>query len=367
MNGYGWVRHDRGTIIDYLLAKGYKAGDARCLHGAAVDHPWTLGSTPFVPEFDEAARIWYRRVPQLVYTPAAGQHPHWSSILSHCFGDLDGRLGEWGAKHNISTGHDYGLLWIANLIRHPAGRLPYLFLWGEQNGGKSILHEAIASLMDRGVASADRALTAEHNGELVGAVLAFIEEKNIAEHPGAYAKLKDLVTSPSLWVRKMRTDAYPVVNHLHFVQVSNERDACPIGFGDTRVIALHVGPLAREIPKPALMQRLSEEGPAFLHSLLNVTLPEPDGRLRLPVFTTASKERIVADSVPGLAQAIADLGEFAGTAKELGEAIGRSVGSRAAVRNCARRNDVYFRQQGISIELPSERKKQGAIIVIHRV
>ena len=59
------------------------------------------------------------------------------------------RENEWCKLHNIKSGTDYLLYWIAFLLRDPFQPLPYLFLYGNQNSGKSILHQAIASADDQ--------------------------------------------------------------------------------------------------------------------------------------------------------------------------------------------------------------------------
>src|SRR5690606_9880075 len=112
-------------------------------------------------------RAWNRDAAQHRYQPAqladdeAPRHPHWDRVLRHCFSDLDGPLRklDWAARNNIKSGRDYGLAWVACLLRCPFDPLPYLFFWGEQNSGKSIFHESVSLLMTKGVASADRALT----------------------------------------------------------------------------------------------------------------------------------------------------------------------------------------------------------------
>ena len=84
-------------------------------------------------------------------------------------------------------------------------------LVGNQNSGKSILHQAISLLVTRGVASADRALGSNNdfNGELANCVLAYVEETDLSKNDGrAYARIKDWTTNDELWIRRMRMDAY---------------------------------------------------------------------------------------------------------------------------------------------------------------
>ena len=82
-------------------------------------------------------------------------------ILEHTGADLTANLKEltWAQKNGITTGKDYLQRWIALMIREPFEHLPYLYLWGNQNTGKTILHQAIQTLMEGGVMRADSALT----------------------------------------------------------------------------------------------------------------------------------------------------------------------------------------------------------------
>lgn len=54
---------------------------------------------------------------------------------------------------------------------------------------------------------------------------------------------------------------------------------------------MYVGPLLEEIPKPILVRALEEEAPHFMASLMGMSLPTSDTRLRLPVLDTAGKEQ----------------------------------------------------------------------------
>jgi len=195
------------------------------------------------------------------------------------------------------------------MIRAPFQPLPYLFMYGEQNSGKSIFHEALSLLMTRGVASADRALTNanDFNGELANAVLAHIEEKNLKRvRGGAYNKIKDWVTSPVLWIHKKGAQPYPQQNSLHFIHAANDA-ACPIHFGDSRIVMIRVWPFAPpEIPKELLLAALRREGPHFTHTLLNFPLPAVEGRLGLPVITTESKQAEIDETQPPLVRAIVE-------------------------------------------------------------
>lgn len=355
-----WLREpDNHLNYCRFLARGVDKADIGPLVGVAVSHPWRLVHRPFEPEYP-GGRRWNLGAPQFVYEPSqGGDHPHWDTVLSHSFGDLDEALqiDEWAQRWGIDAGHKYGLAWVANLFRYPFDPLPYLFFYGPQNSGKSIFHESLALLMTKGVAAADRALTnaSDFNGELANAVLAFVEEKNVATAPGAYAKLKNWVTSPVLWIRKMGTDAFAQPNTLHFVQCANELAACPADFDDTRITMIHVPPLATEIPKPLLISRLKEEAPHFMRTILDLPLPKPVGRLRLPAIQTSGKEAAALASVPELAQfvasAMASRERWEGVLKELPDLLGAGDWPSDARRVKRELADAgpFLRHRGIAV------------------
>src|SRR6185369_2669247 len=75
--------------------------------------------------------------------------------------------------------------------------------------------------------------------------------------------------------------------------------ACYVSADDTRVTPIWVpsfkGP---EIPKDTLLKFLDAEAPAFLNTLLNLTLPTAQGRLKVPVVETEEKKRLQTNNAP---------------------------------------------------------------------
>ncbi len=223
----------------------------------------------------------------------------------------------------ILTGADYLRVIFASILREPFARTPYIFLFGPENSGKSILHESFELLVTKGVVKADRALTnqSDFNGELNGAVLCVVEEKDVRKSPGAAAKIKDAVTVLKLSIRRMYADPFEVPNYTHWIQCANHQDACPRLPGDTRIQPLNVGPLKREIPKTELLARLSAEGPAMMHTLMSITFPKRTGRLVVPIVETQASrklaERNMDDRLQYLVEFVREKGEWEGTAAAL--------------------------------------------------
>jgi len=294
-----WQRRAMGECKNWLLNQGVPKPNADDVLGGCVNQPWELVNCPFQAEYP-GGRQWNYNAPQFKFKPADTEtpcHPHWDKVLTHCFCDLDAELKKlrWAQEANIRNGYQYGLAWTACCFRDPFEPLPFLFFFGNQNSGKSILHEALSLLVTGGVVTADQALTNNNNfnGELATGVLAVIEEKNIAGSPQAYARIKDWVTSKVLWIRKMRMDAYPQPNTLHFMMMANHQENCPVDMGDTRIMVIEVPDLLldEEIPKQTFLEKLKEEAPHFMKTLMTVELPQVYDRMRLPLVDTYKRQQ----------------------------------------------------------------------------
>lgn len=292
-----WSRRNASSVKTILQSFGSAKSEAEVLMGLCERKAWKLVSLPFQPEYP-GDRQWNLNAPQFAFAPAThneGLHPTWDMILNHVGKELDPVIAglDWAREANIRTGADYLRAWFACIFRDPFCRLPYLFLFGDENCGKSILWESFNLLVTTGVVKADRALTSQNdfNGELAGAILCVVEEKDISKAPGAGAKIKDAVTSLMLSIRKMRTDTYQVPNMTHWVQCANDQNNCIVPPGDTRITVIYVNTITNEIPKPILMARLKEEAPAFMRTLIDLPLPSAQGRLSLPVVATRHKAR----------------------------------------------------------------------------
>jgi len=295
----GWIKHPRENVASVLSLVAPPGLAMTQILGRAIINQWLLVCKPFHPEYP-GGRQWNLGAPQLVHQPAqlesdeVPRHPHWDMILTHCGEHITPGVqnASWCRDWGIFNGKDYLTAWISCLLREPFEPLPYLFMYGPQNSGKSIFHEAISLLVTGGVVKADRALTSpgDFNGELANAVLGVVDEVNIA-HAGAsvYNKIKEWTTSQFISIHAKFQQVYQQRNCLHFVQTANSRDNCPIFPGDTRITATYVSPLIQEIPKPALMRSLEEEAPHFMATLMDLSLPSSGSRLRLPIIDTEGK------------------------------------------------------------------------------
>lgn len=305
---YGWLiksdvlwRNEPLAHVKLALeAMGHSPKEVKSITGTAVLRCWTMVNRPFQAEYP-GDRSWNRNAAQLRFTPTTNKdpeelsYPHWEKILAHCGKGLDDAIRDngWCRANGITSGIDYLKCWIASLFQEPLEPLPYLFFYGPQNSGKSILHEALERLVTRGCQRADHAIMNQSgfNGELENAVICVIEETDINKNRTAYNKIKDWVTSKSLSIRKLYHTPYHVPNSTHWIQCANDHNACPIFPGDTRITMAFVPALEPTdlIPKKILLPLLEKEAPDFLAAILGIELPQSNDRLNLPVVESAEK------------------------------------------------------------------------------
>ena len=303
---YGWLirsddqwRAEPLTHVRVVLGSmGLSTKEITAILGSSVLRCWKVVNKPFQPEYP-GDREWNRNAAQFRFSPsepdAARRFSTWLGILQHVGESLDSTVKEhpWCKTNGILTGADYLKCWVASLFQHPGEPLPYLFLYGPQNSGKSILHEALSLLITKGYQRADIALSdkTDFNGELEGAILCVVEETDLRRNKTAYNRIKDWVTSRDLLIRHLYRTPYHIPNTSHWIQCANEHTACPIFAGDSRITMCFVDvlPIDRIIPKRRLIMQLEKEAPDFLAEILNLEIPESNDRLFLPVIETADK------------------------------------------------------------------------------
>lgn len=312
---YGWMIKTDGRwraeplvhVRAAMTSSGLSAKEVGAIVGDSVVRPWVVVNKPFQPEYP-GDREWNRNSAQLRFTPLPADeeelnYPHWSKILNHCGEFLSDALADngWAKANNIKTGADYLKCWIASLFQAPDQPLPYLFMYGPQNSGKSIFHEALKLLLTKGYQRAEAALVSQaaFNGELEGAIICAIEEIDLRNSISAYNRIKDWVTSRDLLIHCKGKTPYHIPNTSHWVQCANDPHYCPVFPGDTRITVLRVGDLdpLELVPKRELIEHLEKEAPAFLSEILRLELPKSNDRLNVPVITTSEKGRLEFDNM----------------------------------------------------------------------
>lgn len=293
-----WTNEPFQHVKEYLKSRGHKSNDVSVILGKCVSRPWQLVNRPFQEEY-LPNRQWNRNAAKIRYVPSQNldnlKYPTWLKILNHCGKGLDDAIAkhDWCKANLVLTGADYLKIWISYLIRKPEEPLPYLFMYGPQDSGKSIFHEALNVLINNGVVRADNALInpSGFNGELENAVLCVIEETDLRRNVQAYNRIKDWVTSVHISIHRKSRTPYLVKNTCHFTQCSNTHLSCPVFTGDTRITMIYVDALTEEekIPKRDIFPLLEKEAPDFLAEILSIELPMSNDRLAIPVIVTEQK------------------------------------------------------------------------------
>lgn len=285
-----------------LDSMGLKNAQSKEILGSSIMKCWQLVNKPFAPEYP-GDRTWNLNSAQLRYEPSVevpsnlkSECPSWYRVLKHVSNGLDSVIqrNEWAKTNHIYDGTDYLIAWIASLFQEPTEPLPYLFLYGPQNSGKSILHEALSLLMVNGYMRIDNALVNKSgfNAEMESAVLCVVEEINIGQNKDAANRIKDWVTAREIAIHKKGKTPYLIQNVAHFIQTSNHHNACPIFPGDTRIVVLYVDELTETIPKRVLLESLRDEASKFMACILNYQIPQSPDRLNIPVIMTSDKTNI---------------------------------------------------------------------------
>ena len=309
----GWVVQSKGAwyqeclnhVKFAMLSTGLDAKVMTNTLGAAILNPWKLVTEPFKPEY-LGDRMWNKNAPQFTMPPSESETlncPTWLSMLAHNGRGLDDAVLEdkWCIASGIVTGGQYLLAWVASMFQEVNEPLPYLFIYSKlQNTGKSTFHESLAMLMtDQGYIDASTALQSkgDFNGELVGRVLCYVEEKSLADNDSVKAKLKDWVTSRRMLLHPKRATPYMGNNTTHWIHVANNHDACPVFDGDTRITMIQAYKIENMVPKKEFNRLLMKEMSDFLAMILRYKIPPTNDRLRVPVVTTSIKVQVTTGNM----------------------------------------------------------------------
>lgn len=387
-----WICDDASGIKTYIKGHGHKDAEVAEIVKYHQLHNWRLTRVPFADEHPNPdERIWNRDGARLSCKPAPGICVYWRMILEHCGRGLDEavRESEWCRQHGVFTGGDYLLWWIAILVRHPAWRLPYLFLFSEQqNTGKSSLHRAIRRLLEgeRGAAEIRKELTKDDfNDALVGAVLCTVEEIDLSADYRIYDLVKNYIDSPTLKIRGMFRPGNEQLNYTHWIHTANSRNYCPVYPGDSRIIMVRVDPFELDdMPwLTDLQPKIDAECPAFLAMLHEVPLPKRGlGRLSLPVLETREKREAMAEREASMNDWFIQLRELASenelhaqTANQIHEKLcqrhawadAKFPKTAAALAPALKRVESRLRSDGFVLNYTESTKHKPAVYSIDRI
>ena len=314
-NGTNWREEPLKHLNLMLKSQGMPPKEIDFVVGRCVSNPWVYVNKPFEPEYP-GDRTWNRSKARFKISPSIEgeslSYPTWQKVLDHCGESLNSVIinNEWCKEHGITSGADYLKLWFACLVRHSDQPLPYLAFYGEQDTGKSTLHEAFCDIILAG-GFMDGAVALESdsnfNGELQDTILCFLEEVDLRRKE-VINKVKSLVTGQRITIHVKGLTPYLTPNYTHWIQCVNDRAFIPVFEGDKRITLFNVATLTQGqlIPKRDLWLLLTKEAPDFLAFILNVIIPDSRDRLMLPVIHSADKIAAERESMTQVDKFFAD-------------------------------------------------------------
>jgi len=307
----GWIWPAKDSIALNRLQEVFgQAADS--VRNQVVENSWTVTDHPFQDEYP-GDRVWNKDTVRFRVPPSdkPGPHPHWDLILDHLGTSLNHvvRTTEWCQRWGLQTGADYLRAWVSCVVKHPFDPLPYLFFFGKQETGKSMFHEMLKTIFTGGVDRANGAMTSqsEFNGEIARSIVCYIEEMDLSKRKGTYEKIKELTTARTIFVHNKGQTPYPQRNKCHFCQMGNSATDCPVEEGDRRIVVIEVPRIEKEIGKNRLERELTKEAAFFLRTLLDIDLPEPINRLRLPILDTDAKQDLEVSNRSDVHQIMAEM------------------------------------------------------------
>lgn len=296
-----WTEQNKDNVKSLLKATGYKSHEIEVILGKSIANHWDIKTIPFEVEFP-GDRIWNRDAPALAATPKAGPTPYWNKVLDHIGENVPVNDNQWCRLNGVVTGRQYLELWLASMLQFPDQPLPYLFIFGDENCGKSILQESVDFLITKGRVDAKDALLNQRgfNANLDGAVFCYVEEIDITRNEEALSRIKEWTTNRDITIHPTGKDVYRSRNYTHWIQTANYYHYCPVFPGDTRITVIQVNTLTEEIPRHFMDMKLKEETPFLLDRLLKKEIPPTDGRLRIPVIDSNIKVQLEQSNVDAL-------------------------------------------------------------------
>ena len=292
----GWIKYDGVGQIARLISQQFGKQAADEVIAMMQNNPWMLGNYPFGPS-ELPERTWNRCLARFACEPSEvhGPHPHFDKIFDHLGKGLDQAVwdAEWASEWGLEGGADYLRYWVASAVKHPYEPLPYLFFFGQQGCGKSIFVEMLKMLFPDSAGEISQAVLSESgfNGEALGKVFCYIEEKDLTgkQAQRAYERIKEWVMAKEISIHPKGKTPYMTRNTSKFIHFANNINSIKIDRDDTRVVAVDVGKLHNPIPKTIMENRLEEEIPFFLRTLMTTEIPPAVERCRVPHINTVAK------------------------------------------------------------------------------
>jgi hypothetical protein len=219
----------------------------------------------------------------LNHKPCAGSWKTIEGFMRHVFGDQ----------------YELGLDYIQLLYMKPKQLMPILCLVSEERGTGKTTFGYFLNWIFQGNATKlnQKQLSTEFNASYADKLVCFIDESKISS-VNILEGLKDLATSKTIPLRKMRADHVDVDFYCKFLLMSNHTDTfVKIDQQEVRYWIRVLKP--SENFCPTFEEDLQDEIPAFLHFLMNREMSVPEKQTRM----WFSADQIKTDALESLKNA----------------------------------------------------------------
>ncbi len=227
-----------------------------------------------------------------------GDFSTYQQIIDHAGQFLQSGIDRcsWCRRHDVD-GAKWLKYWFAAVRQDPYEPLPGLGLYSFEHGtGKTSLREALRHTFgSQYVVDGAKELDEKWSGHLVNAVVVSYEEVNL-NRPESVSKLKDLITSRTLSVRKMQTDSFSIRNATHHIHTGQNPEYAPVEPGDRRwTIFDELEKPTSKVSSVYMERQLEAERLAWLYELEHTEIPpiDRDMDFRLPTLTSDLKLKIM--------------------------------------------------------------------------
>lgn len=216
----------------------WKAAHADCYDGEIVN-----------AVFKGKLRV--RKFESLTYLPCSSEFPDgeegiryniWrDSSIKPIAGDVSVFLDHMSNLIPDEQERSFALDYLAMIVQNPARKVNYaLLVRGAQGTGKSWIGRIMTAIIG------SRNVVFPSNDEVLskwtiwteGSSLAVIEELMARGRIDMAARLKPIITGPTLRIEEKQRSIYTIPNHLNLIAFTNHEDALPIEAGDRRWLVI---------------------------------------------------------------------------------------------------------------------------------
>lgn len=234
---------------------------------------------------------------QIKFEPKKGDWSYIEKLIKHLYGK------NAVEEDQVEEFYDYHTV----LLKHPKQMQQARILYSHQQGtSKSAL-----AVLENGIFGTnytkirDSELTGDYNMIWIRSLIVHMDEPHFDQAKSTSRKIRDIITAPTMNLRKMKTDHIPVPFYGKLLFTTNDSDFMPIEGGDRRYWIREVPMFEKSDEEANFNEKMLAQIPAYLYFLLNerqMKYPEKaDKTFWLPyeaISNSNAFKKMVKDTTP---------------------------------------------------------------------